>query len=47
MTIWRDLAPVLRLFADDCRNKLLLGALPAWLCWACRAGLLQRLRSLV
>lgn len=29
MTIWRDLAPVLRLFADDCRNKLLLGALLA------------------
>jgi ATP-binding cassette subfamily C protein CydC len=29
MTIWRDLAPVLRLFADACRNKLLLGALLA------------------
>lgn len=29
MTIWRDLAPVLRLFADACRDKLLLGALLA------------------
>ncbi|RQO36292.1 thiol reductant ABC exporter subunit CydC [Herminiimonas sp. KBW02] len=29
MILWRDLAPVLRLFADACRNKLLLGALLA------------------
>ncbi|MBX9799138.1 MAG: ATP-binding cassette domain-containing protein [Burkholderiaceae bacterium] len=29
MTIWSDLAPVLRLFADAGRNKLLLGALLA------------------
>lgn len=29
MKLWRDLAPVLGLFADACRNKLLLGALLA------------------
>lgn len=29
MNMWRDLSPVLRLFLDACRNKLLLGALLA------------------
>ncbi len=29
MSMWRDLSPVLRLFLDACRNKLLLGALLA------------------